>query len=289
MINHRMKLRQKMFVLFCVIFFFLFGSLWGLYISVRPPKIISNITPKALGLDYEEVSFVTEDNVTLRGWLIPHKQASRAKTIIALHGYPADKGNILPAIAFLSQRYNLLLFDFRYLGESGGPYSTVGAKETKDLRSAIAFLKARGVNEVGIWGFSLGAAVALMTAPEAPEIRAVVSESSYAQLDLLASALYQIPVLNYPLGWLTSVWAKVFLGISLKNVSPKDSAQNLNIPVLVIHSKADHVIPFQHALLLQESLKDNPKATFWFHDDLFHGQFGAEYQKRIADFFAKNF
>ncbi|TMA08819.1 MAG: alpha/beta fold hydrolase [Deltaproteobacteria bacterium] len=226
--------------------------------------------------------------MTLRGWFIPQEQAPTVKTIIALHGYPADKGNILPAIAFLSQRYNLLLFDFRYLGESGGSHSTVGAEETRDLRSAIAYLRSRGVEEVGVWGFSLGGAVALMTAPHTSEIKAVVSESSYAQLDLMVPALYAIPVLRYPLGWLTALWARIFLGVDLKNVSPKDSARNLKIPVLIVHSRGDHLISFQHALLLQEALKDNHRAEFWFHEDLLHGQLAAEYQKRITDFFKRN-
>jgi len=277
-----------MFALAIIVIFFVFASLWGFYISVKPGKIVSRITPKDLGLHYEEVSLVTEDNITLRGWFIPQEQASTGKTIIALHGYPADKGNILPAIAFLSQRYNLLLFDFRYLGESGGSHSTVGAEETRDLRSAIAYLRSRGVKEVGVWGFSLGGAVALMTAPHTPEIKAVVSESSYAQLDLMVPALYTIPVLRYPLGWLTALWARIFLGVDLKNVSPKDSARNLKIPVLIVHSRGDHLISFQHALLLQEALKDNHRAEFWFHEDLLHGQLAAEYQKRITDFFKRN-
>ncbi|MGH7770602.1 MAG: alpha/beta hydrolase, partial [Candidatus Binatia bacterium] len=198
----RQGLTKRLFW-FSVAFFFLFTPLWGFYISIRPHKFISKITPKDIGLDYEGVSFVTEDRLTLRGWFIPHKERSTAKTIIFLHGYPADKGNILPAISFLSQRYNLFLFDFRYLGQSSGNYSTAGAKEKEDLRSAIGYLKLRGIKEVGVWGFSVGGAVALMAAPEAPEIKAIVSISSYAGLDLMALELYQIPFLRYPLAYLT--------------------------------------------------------------------------------------
>jgi dipeptidyl aminopeptidase/acylaminoacyl peptidase len=273
---------------FLAAFFFLFASLWGFYISVKPPKIVSSITPKDLGLRYEEVSFLTQDKVTLRGWLVRHPNAAGVKTVVALHGYPADKGNILPVIAFLSERYNLLLFDFRYLGASEGRYSTIGANETRDLESAIDFLKSRGVREIGVWGFSMGAAVALMAAPNIPEIKAVVSESSYAQLDLMAPLLFQFPLLRHPLAWLTGLWARLFLGINLKKVSPKDSAKNLKIPVLIVHSKRDNLIPFDHAKLLQEALKGNRKAEFWFHENFLHGQLAADYHKRIGDFFAAN-
>jgi fermentation-respiration switch protein FrsA (DUF1100 family) len=280
------QMSRKMSLLLFVLFFFLFASLWGFYISVRPLRIVSSITPKDLGLEYEEVSFVSEDKVTLRGWFIRHKQSQEARTIIALHGYPADKGNILPAIAFLTEKYNLLLFDFRYLGASGGRYSTVGAEETRDLRSAIEFLKSRGIKEVGVWGFSMGAAVALMVAPQQIEVKAIVSDSSYARLDLMAPVLFRLPFLKYPLASLMGLWARVFLGVDLAKVSPMESAKSLNIPVLIIHSKGDLLIPFRHASLLQESLRNNGKAEFWFHENFFHGQLAPDYQRRVADFFA---
>ncbi len=274
-------------IVFAIVFFFIFTSLWGFYISIRPPKIISTITPNDLNLEYEDVSFVTDDGIVLMGWYIPSK-VSDAKTIILLHGYPAYKGDILPALSFLNKKYNLLLFDFRYFGQSEGKYTTAGAKEVDDLLAAIRFLKTKGIEEVGVWGFSLGGAVALMTAPQAPEIKAIISESSYASLNLMALQLYRIPILNYPLASLTEFWAKVFLGIDLKNVSPANSAKNLNIPILIVHSKNDEVIPFKNALLIQEALKNNPRAEFWFEENLIHGQLGEEYQKRIGEFFDKN-
>lgn len=326
-------------ILLAIAAFMLFASLWGFYISVRPPKIVSIITPKELDLAYEQVKFTTRDGLDLSGWFIPRqsfprpyseqagqapsfiplsgaRKGEKAKTIILLHGYPADKGDILPALAFLSEKYNLFLFDFRYLGGSGGTYSTAGAKEVEDLKAAIQYLKSRGLaaplgpaepndvgrDEFGVWGFSMGGAVALMTALEAPEIKAIVSESSYASLDRMALELYRIPILKYPLAYLTNLWAKIFLGIDLKKISPAESAKTLAISVLVVHSKNDEVIPFKNALLIQESLKNNSKAEFWFSVNggppskdgqgasggEMHGQFGKTYQEKIKKFFLNN-
>lgn len=282
-----MNLKMLWNILIGLILFLLFMSLWGFYISIKPPKISSGIAPKNLGLEYEDVSFTTSDGVRLAGWWIPNKMPE-TKTIVLLHGYPADKGDILLALSFLAEKYNLFLFDFRYLGQSEGKHSTAGAKETEDLLAAINFLKSREVNEVGVWGFSLGGAVALMAAPQAPEIKAIVSESAYARLDWMALELYRIPVLKYPLAYLTGLWAKLFLGIDVSDVAPAESAKNLNIPALIVHSKNDQVIPFKNALLIQESLKNNPLAEFWFEDDLVHGQLGETYQNRILEFFQKS-
>ena len=267
--------------------FISFTSLWGFVVSVRPPKIISANTPKDLGLEYESITFITEDGVSLSGWFIPNEN-TEAKTIVLLHGYPADKGNILPAFAFLNERFNLFLFDFRYFGESQGAYSTGGARETEDLAAAVRSLKLRGIDEVGAWGFSMGGAVALMTAPQVPEIKAIVSEASYARMDLMTRELYRIPVLSYPLAELTRLWGRLFIGIDLRKIAPEESVRNLQIPVLVIHSTNDNVIPFGHALLLKDALKDNPRAEFWLQEGLVHGQFGKTYQARIEEFFQKN-
>jgi dipeptidyl aminopeptidase/acylaminoacyl peptidase len=262
-------------------------SLWGFYSSIRPPKIISSITPRDLKMNYQDVSFKTADGLTLRGWYIPAAKRTE-KTLILLHGYPADKGNILPALAFLHEDFNLLLFDFRYLGRSEGSYSTAGAKEVEDLLAAIQFLKSRGVKDVGVWGFSMGGAVALMAIEKAPEIRAVISESSYASLGEMAFELLRIPLLNYPIAYLVGLWAKLFLGIDVRDASPADRIRNTTLPILLIHSSADAVIPFSHARLLQQALAKNPNAEFWFHEEFAHGQLASDYRIRIKEFFLKH-
>jgi len=265
---------------------FLFvASLWGFYISIRPPRIVSSVTPKNLQLDYEDVRFETSDDLTLSGWFIPGAIATK-KTLILLHGYPADKGDILPSLSFLHRDYNLFLFDFRYLGASEGKYSTAGANEVEDLLAAIQFLKTKGIEEVGVWGFSMGGAVALMSIKKAPKIKAVVSEASYASLTHMASELFRIPVVRYPLGYLIGLWAKI--GIDLRNISPVEAVQNTTIPVLLIHSLTDEVIPFSNARLLEKALGDNPRAEFWFHAGAAHGELAKEYQRRVADFFQRH-
>lgn len=266
----------------------LLTSLWGFYISIKPPKIISDLKPSDFQLEYETRIFETEDNLNLKGWFIPHERQSEAKTIILLHGYPADKGDILSIAKFLHSDYNLFLFDFRYLGESEGKYSTAGAKETKDLLAAVQHLRSKGINEVGVWGFSMGGAVAVMTAPEAPEIKAIISESSYAYLSWMAYELYHVPILRYPLGWLTGLWAKPLLGISIGKVSPAESARELKIPILLIHSTQDQVISFKNATEIQKSLKNNSRAEFWFQEGLAHGHLSKDYQKRVLDFFERS-
>jgi pimeloyl-ACP methyl ester carboxylesterase len=140
---------------FLIVFGFLVViSLWGFYSSIRPPKILSSLTPRDLKMGYENASFRTADGLTLRGWYIPTARRTE-KTLILLHGYPADKGDILPALAFLHEDFNLLLFDFRYLGKSEAAIPQPELRRSK-ISSRLLFSRAEGKGwRVGIfhgWG-----------------------------------------------------------------------------------------------------------------------------------------
>lgn len=261
----------------------LFLSLWGFYFAIRPIRITSHLSPKDYAIPFEPVSFTTDDNINISGWFIPAKNKT-AKTIILMHGYPADKGDILPGTLFLHQQYNLFYFDFRYLGESGGSYSTLGKNETLDLLAAIKFLESRGIKDVIVWGFSLGGAVALMTAPLSKNISCIISESAYARLDWLANDYYRIPLLKYPLAQLTRLWGILFLGYDIKDVSPVQSAEKITVPVLLIHSTHDQVIPVEHAYALQNALKYNVNATTRLIEQYNHGERSDDTKQAITTF-----
>lgn len=271
-----------------IIFFFLATSLLGFWTTIRPRKILSTQTPADYGLSYQDVTLTTADHVRLRGWFVPRRDSdgSPGPTMVLLHGYPADRGDILPATSFLAERYHLLYFDFRGLGQSQRVSSTIGGREVGDLQAALAYLRDRGITEIGLWGFSMGGAVALMTAPNYTEVKVVVSDSSYARLDLMTGELYRYPGLRHVLGWLTNEWARLFLRVNPAAVAPMESAKRLSIPVLLIHSRQDEVIPFRHAQLIQAGLQSNPQAEFWFTDQL-HGAMDAGYRQRLETWLAQ--
>ena len=79
----------------------------------------------------------------------------------------------------------------------------------------------------------------------------------------MALELYRIPILKYPLAYLTSFWAKIFLGIDLKKSFPAESAKILTIPVLVIHSKTMRLYRSK-TRFSSKSLKITPKQNFGF-------------------------
>ena len=271
-----------------VLFFGLF-SLVTFWAHLNPPASVSQQTPGAIGLVFEEIELHTEDGLKLAGWFIPRQadgaELTHASTLVVLHGWPEDKGSVLRGAVPLLDQFNLLLFDFRALGRSEGRHSTLGAREAKDVQAALSWLEASGHTEIGVWGFSMGGAVALMTAGQDPRIRAVVTDTSFARLDIMARDVFHIPLLGHGLALGMRAWSGLFLGIDIRRVAPVEAAAQLKTPSLIIHLKHDHLVPFDHALMLESALADHPNAEFWFRDQGFYGQVSAEYLERLRGFF----
>ena len=258
-------------------------SLVSFWLAVRPPRITVPLTPGDVGLTVESVTITADDGVTLAAWLVPRVGAP---AVVLLHGYPAEKADLLPIAAALAPRFTVLLLDQRYFGESGGRATTIGLRERSDLRRAIDFLAARGFNEVGVFGFSLGGAVALLAAAEDPRIRAVAAYAPFADLRSLGYELYGwLWLLKYPFVGLLRGWSLLFFGHDITTVSPERAASALSVPVLLVASREDEQIPFAHAERLRRALAHNTRSEFVFTDRGRHGELPRGFDTSLARFF----
>lgn len=268
----------------------LFVSFYTFYSSIRPSKFVSNNSPKDFSVEYEEVKLKTEDNVTLDAWFIPAANKTKTNsTVIVLHGYPFDKGNVLPVSLFLHEKFNLLLFDFRYLGKSEGSYTSVGFHEQKDLAAAVEYLRNKNQKKVGTFGFSLGAAVSIMAA-ESINLTAIVADSSYSSLNsMLQQAYKQFLFLKFPFIAATKIFSKLILDISIDKVSPAESIAELKTPVLLIHGSKDDQILVGNAYELKQA---QPNAELWIVEGANHGEAYSlakeDYERKVLEFFTKH-
>lgn len=93
------------------------------FLSLKPTRMPIVLRPEDLGLRSQQVTFRTRDGKDLKGWFIPSEKSQG--TIICLHGYPANKSDVLPVVSFLYPDFALFLFDFRAHGESQGFITTL--------------------------------------------------------------------------------------------------------------------------------------------------------------------
>ena len=260
-------------------------SLVSFWLAVRPPRLTIPLAPADFRLDVEEVTIPTADGLRLSGWLVPR---AGAPAIVLLHGYPAEKADMLPLAAALARRFTVLLLDLRYFGRSEGRVTTLGWRERDDLRRAVDVLAARGFERVGVFGFSLGGAIALGGAVEEPRIGAVAAYSPFADLRALAHELYAwMGPLRYPFVGLLRLWSRLFLGADVTAPTPVAAAARLSIPVYLIASRDDEQIPFSHAERLRDALAANPRAEFEFMDRGRHGMLAPDVEQRLERFFLR--
>jgi len=188
------------------------------------------VTPRAAGLDYEDVSLHTADGVKLHGWWVPAQNARGA--VVLFHG---NAGNISHRLGYLTMfsrlGYSVLLFDYRGYGTSGGNPSEAGTY--RDAESAwqhlteVRKVKAR---DIVIVGESLGGGVATWLAVKYPP-RAVILASTFTSVPDLGAQVYP---------WLP---VRLLARIEYANL---DRIRQIEVPVMIAHSRGDDIIPFAH-------------------------------------------
>jgi len=179
--------------------------------------------PAQYGLTYEEVVFPSRDGLTLRGWFILAPEARG--TVVFCHGHAGSMDPDVRYVPALHERgYNVLMFDFRGHGRSEGQHVSMGYYERQDLLGAVDYLQSRGIDRVGVLGFSMGGAVAMATASHSEAIRAVVSDGGFARLsDAITAGVrerglpgYLAPLAGHLIIWLTGLR----LGCPLSEADP---------------------------------------------------------------------
>ncbi|MBI2610323.1 alpha/beta fold hydrolase [Candidatus Kaiserbacteria bacterium] len=268
---------------------FVLVSLWSFWLSVRPPQITLGFTPDEFGLSAEDVVLTADDGAKLAAWFIGEGAGESKRAIILLHGYPAEKSDMLSVARALHPEFAVLLMDLRSFGESEGAYTTLGLKESRDVAKALDFLTERGYGHIGIFGFSLGGSTALLAAAEDSRPLAVASYGAFADLRMLGHETYRsLLVLKYPLVALMELWARLLFGEWADPAAPVGAAERLTIPVLIIHNREDEQISFTHAERLREALSNNEAAEFYDVKEGRHGVLPADFEQRVKAFFVKS-
>ena len=253
-------------------------------------------SPAAFDLTYEDVTFTsTVDAVTLRGWFLPVAGSDRA--VVIVHGRNStragDNGQLLPDAAVLvGSGYNVLLFDFRAHGLSGGKRYTLGADEQRDVLGAVAYLEGRGFSaeRLGFWAHSMGAATVLLAAASSPALHTIVADSSFARLeDLLAKELPRASGLPSFFNPPILLFGRLLFGMDTTVLNPVDAVAALPPrSVFVIHAEADGLVPVEHAHRIAAAA--GPAVyDFWIVPGARHDRVSAvvpdEYRARVLAFF----
>ena len=238
------------------------------YFPGGPPRT----TPADHGLDYDELELVTSDGVRIHGWLLPTPEPRGV--LLFCHGNAGNIEHRLSAArVFRGMGLSVLLFDYRGYGASRGRPSEEGTY--RDAEAAYDHLVGEAgfaPDRIALYGESLGAAVALELAGRR-EVACVVVESAFTSLPALGAELYR---------WLPVRLLSRFRYDNARKVGA------LGVPLMIVHSPADDIVPYAHGERLLAAAGDLKTflATGGGHNDGGFLQRG-EWIERVRDFFGE--
>jgi hypothetical protein len=255
------------------------------------PDNTTYITPDRLNLDYEDVYLDTADGETLHGWWLPVLTDEPAKgTVYYLHGNAQNvSAHILNAAWLPEQGYNVFTLDYRGYGQSTGAPDIEGALH--DIETGLRWLiEQEGTQNRPLYllGQSLGGALGIALASEwtqrseQPALNGLILDGTFSGFRYIAREKLGLFWLTwpfqYPLSWTIP---DDYEGTDrIAGVSP--------VPVMVIHSVRDGIIPFEHGVRLYEAA-EQPKE--FLRTDTPHAATFVipAYREAVLDFMEKDF
>ncbi len=271
--------KSSIFIILSILFIMVFIRFIENRFIFHPDKNI-HLTPDDYGLEYDDVTFHTEDGLKLNGWFMPGKTKSLTVdnlfTLLWFHGNAGNISHRLENIKMLHDRVpiNIFIFGYRQYGKSEGKISERGTYI--DAKAAFEYLHSRkdiNHDKIIFFGRSLGSAVAVDLAVK-ERCCALILETPFTSMKELAKFLY--PFL--PLGYI--IQTKYDSITKIKDVK---------VPVLILHGDKDELVPIEQGRKLYEAANE-PKEFYTIpgathNDTYFVG--GEEYFNTIRRFVDK--
>jgi dipeptidyl aminopeptidase/acylaminoacyl peptidase len=247
-------------------------------------------TPDDYNAPHETLDVRTADGVRLAAWYLP---GSLAAAIVVSGGYRGRAGDVLGVSTALQRSgFNVAAYGWRGTPGSDSAAHTLGVYERNDLQAVIDALAARlGDVPIGLLGYSLGGAVSISVAADEQRVRAVCTDSAFADPRKLIGDRVRT-ALRVPAAVLLTPVIALFArrtGARLSDFMPVLVVSRIAPrPLLIIHGDEDPTVPVQHAEMLFEAARE-PK-ELWRLPGVGHvGAYFADrrlYVQRITEFFS---
>lgn len=231
-------------------------------------------TPDQLGFEYQPVNLTTDKGLKLHGWYFSSRAEEAAKPevkprvkpkglIYYLHGNAENISTHFMGMTWVTHHgWEVFILDYRGYGISEGSPSIGGVHHDAyvGLKWAIARAEEQQIPLV-VLGQSIGGATAVTlvanaSPAEQQQVSGLIIDSAFSGYRRIAreklSSSWVTWSFQYPLSWTFT-----------DRYSPEKNLAKLpaDLPLLVLHSCADEVIPCSHSQRLYQQAQE-PK-TYW--------------------------
>lgn len=226
-------------------------------VGFRPKREPNTVHPADIGLPCEDVALAAVNGKALAAWYIPPPVAVArpAPAVAVMHGWGSNRSQLLPVVAPLhTAGYALLLIDSRCHGDSTQDTFASMPRFAEDLSTGVDWLRRRAEvdrDRIAVFGHSVGAGAALLTASRRSDLVGAVSVSAFADPEkIMRRFMERVRVPYRPLGWLVNRYVEWRIGWRFRDVAPKNTIRRALCPVLVLHGEDDRMVPVGDAYII---------------------------------------
>ena len=231
---------------------------WRLFTGPRYSKPV--VTSKPV-YNYETVILKTTDSLNIEAWYMQTDSVVKG-TVVLFHGLLNNKSNLVnEANEFRYLGYNVMLVDFRGHGNSGGYITTIGYRESEEVKLAYDWLQKKGEKRIILFGTSMGA-VAIIKAMSENEmnISGTVLEMPFGSLHQHMKARAKtLGFPKQPFGAFVTLWTGIRRGFNGFKLNTYQNAEKINCPVLFQWGNNDHLVPKTEAENIYQHISSKQK------------------------------
>lgn len=198
-------------------------------------------------LKTKDIYITSFDGLRLHGSYLETDGAD--KLIIMFHGYRSKPEVDFSCAAdfYQGEGFNILFVDQRSHGLSEGKQITFGVKERHDVCSWVEHMRNElpAGTQIYISGMSMGATTVMLASSLVTGVSGIIADCGFVSpkeiIQKVAKENMHMPKwITAPIGWL----ARIFGGFDY-STSTLDSLSKSNIPIVIIHGKADDFVPYE--------------------------------------------
>jgi pimeloyl-ACP methyl ester carboxylesterase len=212
------------------------------------PRVLTGDPGSALGLEFSSTT-VRGELGPMPAWYVP---GIREPWVIAVHGPGADREQVLPVLPLLNS-LQVPVLAITYRNDEGAPRSPdglghFGETEWRDVEAAIRLATDSGAQRIVLYGWSLGATMALQAATRSAwreAIRGLVLDSVVLDWRETARALATRRGVPAPLAELGVRAAEGRTKVDEEVFARLERGEGITVPVLALHSADDGVAPIR--------------------------------------------
>ncbi|TCN57496.1 alpha/beta hydrolase [Flavobacterium circumlabens] len=226
-----------------------------LFFGVNNPKPKSTKFPSQ---EYQTLKL--QSNKEIECWLI--KTEKSKGTVILFHGYGGEKSLMIEkSDKFIKLGYSTMLVDFMGSGNSEGNQTTIGYKESEEVKTTFDYLRQTGEKNIYLFGTSMGA-VAIMKSIHDDKIKpkAIILECPFGSMyETVYARFKRANAPTFPMARMLLFWGGIENGFWAFSHNPTAYAKSITCPTLLLYGQKDKSVSLTEINQIYANLKGSKK------------------------------